>query len=303
MNPIIHPSLSRRRAQRPASLAAAAALTALLTLAGCVSNTPAATDPEQAAAAPDVAATTIATAAPVWPTAPAIAVPPGSVGTWYDLGLHQAPWLAGDGPVPVGGANASTRVAGLQRDADGHWLALVLVQVAPPGDAPCPAPTRQSVLDPNGGRGCLRLVHGADVADWLKKQNSALWHWVDARGLTAAPRAWVAYRVQGGARQLLEVHVLADPALLEPVTRTNADFLEGGRASLLWVQRLALAAREAARGDGGALVVPPFPFAPRAAVAAATTPPASAAPQNAPLVIPTPAPGEQARLPAAAAAH
>ena len=44
-------------------------------------------------------------------SAPPIVPPPTSVGTWVDLGHVLAPWLSGDGPVPVDGVASPTRLA------------------------------------------------------------------------------------------------------------------------------------------------------------------------------------------------
>lgn len=193
--------------------------------------------------------------------APLIAVPPTSVGTWYDLGHVMAPWLGGDAPVPVSGPNAPTRVAGLRRE-DGHWLAIVVAQVAPAGSAPCPAPTSLHVVGSSAdGVGCLRLRRDADFDRWLQQQHSVLYQWLDQRDLTSRPRAWISDRVPSGAGGAIETHALVDPSLIEPTTRTNIDFLEGGQPGLQWARQFAVATRVA----NGALQVPPFPFAPQLA--------------------------------------
>ena len=123
--------------------------------------------------------------------APHIQPPPTSVGTWVELGHVQAPWLAGDAPVPVSGPVAPTRVAGLRRD-DGRWLAIVMVQRATGTAVPCPRPTGVSVA--TEGDGCLRLRRDADFDRWLERQHGVLHQWVESRGWAARPRAWVAYR-------------------------------------------------------------------------------------------------------------
>lgn len=202
---------------------------------------------------------------PLPTSAPQISVPPTSVGTWYDLGHYVAPWLAGDAVVAVSGDLAPTRVAGLRRD-DGRWLAIVLAQTAPAGSAPCPQPTSLHV---DGGAapvdGCLRLRRDSDFDRWLQSQHSVLYHWLEGRGWTARPRAWVSYRVPAGSRGAIETHALVDPALIEPVTRNNVDFLSGGEPGLAWARAFAAATRAAA--DGSLLDVPAFPFAPRVAFA------------------------------------
>lgn len=247
---------------RLALLAAAGTL-----LAGCAMRAP-------APAAEPPAAGAIAAQG----SAPAISVPPTSVGTWYDLGAHQAPWMAGDAPVPVDGANAPTRIAGLQREEDGRWMALVITQMAPVA-APCPAPTTLT-LPTRARDGCLRMRRNADFDGWLKNQSAVLWRWLDARGLTSTPREWIAYRAGN-----LEVHALVDPSLLEPQSRTNEEFLSGGQPGHRWAQQFAAAARAA----GGVLTVPPFPFAPTLAA-----PPAPAA--SKPVVTaPAPTRAEQVR--------
>lgn len=189
---------------------------------------------------------------------PQISVPPTAVGTWYDLGAERLHWLGGEGAVPVSGPNAATRAVGLQREG-GHWLAVVVVQQAPVGSgAACPLHDSMHV-----GQGspsdCLRMRRDADLDRWLQTQHSALWQWVQDRGFDSRPRAWVGHRVSSGG-QLLEVHVLLDPALIEPVTRNNSDFLAGGQPGQQWARDLAAAARAAARG--ASLAVPPFPYAP-----------------------------------------
>ena len=210
---------------------------------------------------------------PMPATAPQISVPPTGVGTWYDLGHYVAPWLAGDAVVPVSGDTAPTRVAGLRRD-DGRWLAIVVAQTAPAGSAPCPQPTSLHVDGAAApGDGCLRLRRDGDFDRWLQSQHSVLYHWLEGRGWSARPRAWVSYRVPAGSRGAIETHALVDPALIEPVTRNNVDFLSGGQPGLTWARQFAAATRAAA--DGTLLDVPPFPFAPRVAFPA---PPAVVAP-------------------------
>ena len=219
--------------------------------------------------------------------APTIAVPPTSVGTWYDLGHLQAPWLAGDAPVPVSGAAAPTRAAGLRRE-DGRWLAIVLAQVAPVAGAPCPQPTSLHLAA--AGDGCLRLRRDADFDRWLERQHSVLQQWVDGRGWGARPRAWVGYRVPAAAGgRALETHVLLDPVLLEPSTRNNDDFLAAGQPGRAWARAFAAASRAAAGGD--VLTLPPFPFAPQLAPPAPPAPPVVVAPPaRATQVTPAPRP-------------
>lgn len=198
-------------------------------------------------------------AAPATLVPPVIAVPPSSVGTWYDLGQQQAPWLSGDAPVASSGATVPTRVAGLRRE-DGHWLAIVIAQVAPAGSAPCPLPTSLTVEDSGGPSGCLRMRRNADFDHWLEQQHMVLFRWLASRGWQSLPRAWTSYRVPAAAGQLLEVTTVVDPSLIEPATRNNTDFLVAGVAGTRWAHDLARAAREAA--GGGTLKVPAFPFAP-----------------------------------------
>ena len=196
--------------------------------------------------------------------APVITVPPTNVGTWYDLGHDLSRWLAGDAPVPVSGAAAPTRAAGLLRE-DGRWLAVVVVQAAPyalavPG---CPAPTNDLVVESGThGGDCLRFRRDADYSNWLASQHSALKNWLDTRAYSSPPRAWVGHRVVAGGK-VTEVHALLDPSLIEPVTRNNADFLVAGQPGLDWARRLAAATRAAS--GSGTLDVPPFPFAPQVA--------------------------------------
>lgn len=224
--------------------------------------------------------------------APRIAPAPTSVGVWQDLGYFLAPWLAGDAPVAVAGPSAPTRVAGLRR-SDGHWLVIVLAQVAPAGGAPCPAPTGLHLSDTDSG-GCLRMRGDADFDHWLEQQHSALYQWLDERGWTSRPRAWVGYRVTTGERTI-ETHALIDPTLLEPATRNNMEFLAGSQPAQHWARRFAAATR--ASGDG-ALAVPPFPFAPRVAP---PPEPASAAEPAAPAASAASAPTRAASAAARAA--
>jgi hypothetical protein len=191
--------------------------------------------------------------------APRIAVPPTSVGTWYELGNFLAPWMAGDAPVSVDGPSAPTRVAGLRRE-DGHWLAIVIVQTAPAGSAACPAPNGLHVAGETAGGGCLRMRGDVDFDGWLQQQHAVLHRWLDGRGWTSRPRAWIGYRVTIGDRDI-ETHALVAPHLLESATRNNVEFLAGGQSARQWAQRLAAATRAA---GGGMLSVPPFPFAPQA---------------------------------------
>ncbi|WP_028604731.1 hypothetical protein [Ottowia thiooxydans] len=217
-------------------------------------------------------------------SAPLISVPSTSVGTWYDLGNELSPWMGGEGPVPIAGANAPTRAVGLQR-GDGSWVAVVVVQSAPASAAPaCPQTDSLHV----GGRGpsdCLRLRRDADLEGWLKVQHSVLWEWLEDRGLATRPRSWVGHRFEVGGR-MLEVHALFNPSLIEPVTRNNSDFLAGGHPGTQWAQALANSTRAAA--GGATLVVPPFPYAvrmapppppPKSAVTTTITPPPTRATQ------------------------
>jgi hypothetical protein len=204
--------------------------------------------------------------------APAIAVRPTSVGTWFNLGEHAAPWLGGDAPVPASGASVPTRVAGLQRE-DGHWLALVVLQQASGSTAPCPLSTSLHVAN-SGTSGCLRLRRNADFDRWLAQEHPMLDRWVEQNGWSARPRAWVSERI-ASAGGVLEAHALIDPALIEPTTRNSVDFLAGGRAGLAWAREFALAT--AAASGGRTLNVPPFPFAPP--VAPPPEPATEAAPQ------------------------
>ena len=230
--------------------AAAGALGLAALLAGCATPLGGGAAPAAAAVAPTTAA------------APLIMAPPTSVGTWYDLGYFQAPWMGGDAPVPVTGPNAPTRVAGLRRE-DGHWLAIVLAQTAPSGSAPCPLPTSLHVADIGSATpGCLRLRRDADFDRWLQQQHSVLYQWLDQRDLTSRPRAWVSDRVPAAAGGAIEAHALIDPSLIEPTTRNNTDFLDGGQPGLQWARQFAAATRAAGNGT---LQVPPFPFAPQVA--------------------------------------
>jgi hypothetical protein len=211
-------------------------------------------------------------AAPGAGAAPLIATPPASVGVWYELGHFLAPWMAGDAPVPVAGPSAPTRVMGLRRDdasGNSHWLAIVIVQVAP-GNAPCPAPTGLGVADAGlGDGGCLRMRGNADFDHWLEQQHAVLYQWLDGRGWTSLPRAWVGYRANAGG-SAIEAHALIDPALLEPATRNNVDFLAGGQPARQWAWQFAAATRAAS--GGGTLNVPPLPFAPQLATPPEPTP-------------------------------
>jgi|GEM_PF-1665309 len=246
-----------------ASLAATALAAAL---SGCAS------DPGAAPAAAGAAA-------------PLIATPNASFGNWRDLGLFLAPWMAGDAPVPAAGPTTPTRVAGLQRE-DGRWLAIIVVQTAPPGSAPCPASTGLHVTQ-GSADGCLRMRRDADFDRWLEQQHSVLYRWLDERGFGARPRAWISYRAPAGG---VEAHALLDPTLIEPTTRNNSDFLAGGQPGLDWARRFAAATTAA---SGGTLAVPAFPFAARIAAADEAQPAASApaAPRT----------GPQAQRPAAPA--
>lgn len=254
----------------------AAALTAAL-LAGCAAPSPSA--PATTAAAAPLASA---------PVAPTIAVPPSSTARWIDLGEQTAPWLAGDGPVPpTGGASVPTRAVGLQR-ADGQWLAIVVAQRAPiAGAAACPPANRLEVVDGNGD-GCLRLRRNADFDGWMAAQHPTLAHWIDQQGWQAQPRAWVSDRVNGAGGTLQTV-ALINPALIEPVTRTNGDFLAASEPGRVWARQFAAATRAAA--DGGTLRVPPFPFA---AIATPTPPPAAP-------VVTAPRPGQAEQVPPARA--
>lgn len=234
-----------------------------LALAGC--NTTSGVAPAPAEASPATA-----TAAPA-ASAPTIAVRPTSVGTWFNLGEHAAPWLGGDAPVPASNASVPTRVAGLQRE-DGHWLAVVVIQQASGSSAPCPLPTSLHVAD-SGTGGCLRLRRNADFDRWLEQEHPVLDRWIEQNGWSARPRAWVSERIDS-AGGVLETHALIDPALIEPTTRNSTDFLAGGRAGLAWAREFALAT---AAASGGTLNVPAFPFAPQ--VAPLPEPASAAAPQ------------------------
>ena len=95
-------------------------------------------------------------------------------------------------------------------------------------------------------KNCLRMRRDALFDHYLERQNPALWAWLGQRGLTPPPAAWVAARVPDG-QQLLEVHALLEPSLLEAVTRSNDDFLNAGHAGVEWSRQLARAAQVQAR--------------------------------------------------------
>ena len=236
--------------------------------------------------ATDASAPSGATYAGASAQAPLISVPPTNIGTWQELGYFQAPWLAGDAPVPVDGATALTRVSGLRRD-DGQWLAVVVVQKAPGAHAPCPAINDLHVAElDRRGNGCLRMRADADFDGWLNQQHSVLYQWLDGRGWTSRPRAWASMRVPDAAGGTLESHVLVNTNLLEPTTRNNIDFLTGGQPAVDWAMRFASATRAA---NNGVLNVPPFPFAPRVAPPPEPAAPASsAAVQVKPVTAPRP---------------
>jgi hypothetical protein len=241
---------------------AAVLLMSLAGLSGCAATA--------ADASSDASGATPAVA-PVNP-APRIAVPPASIGTWYDLGAYQAPWLAGDGPVPLAGPNVPTRVVGWQREADpqdknkdkasqDEWLAIVIVQVAPGTSAPCSA--QATSLDiPNAGPGCLRLRRNADFDHWLHAAQPALYRWIDDHGWTSLPRAWASYRLPSAPGGAIEVHALFAPSLIEPTTRNATDFITSGLPGQQWAHQLAAAVRALGGAANPTLVVPPFPFVP-----------------------------------------
>lgn len=235
------------------------ALAAALALGACA-NAPLASAPT---ANPAVAA------APQEPvSAPPIEVPPSAIGRWYDLGAYDAPWLAGEGPAPASGASVPTRVAGLQR-ADGQWLALVLVQRVAGGGSTCPAAGRQDVAD---AAGCLRMRRDADFDRWLQQQNPVLQRWIEQHDWSSRPRTWISDRASTSA-DALEAVALVEPALLEPTTRNNNDFLTAGQNGLRWARQFASATQATAGGQP--LRVPPFPYsAPLAAPAPLATTPA-----------------------------
>ncbi|MDR0457489.1 MAG: hypothetical protein LBH10_00445 [Burkholderiaceae bacterium] len=198
--------------------------------------------------------------------APLIAVPPASVGQWYNLGAYWAPWLAGDGPVPMSGPNAPTRVAGWLRPANpkdktsqNEWLAIVIVQLAPGTKAPCAI--QATSLDV-AGSGCLRLRRNADFDQWLQAAQPVLYRWVDKHGWSSLPRAWAAYRVPSASGGAVEVHVLFTPSLIEPATRNASDFLTSGLPGQQWARQLAAAVNALNGAAGNVFTVPPFPFAP-----------------------------------------
>ncbi len=262
-----------RRGARPALALGAVALAAVL--AGCAAP----------ASTPRGEGLTTAAGTAQGTQAPLITVPQASLGTWVDLGHVSAPWLAGDSPVPVTGPNAPTRIAGWRRE-DGRWLAIVIVQTAPASGAQCPLAMHQEVVPGSDGH-CLRMRRDADFDGWLARQNSVLYQWLDSRGWTSRPRAWVAYRVPNEGGPALEAHALFDTALIEPVTRNPNDFLAAGAPGTQWARQFAAAARAA--GASGRLAVPQFPLGPRVGQAPAPAPVVTApAPARATQVTPPP---------------
>ncbi|MDR0479788.1 MAG: hypothetical protein LBH31_08345 [Burkholderiaceae bacterium] len=255
--------MQQQRASTVLASAIALSIVSAMALSGCAA-------PKLASVAPVAG---VAAAKPA-NTAPWIAVPPTNVGAWYDLGAYQAPWLAGDGPVPVAGPNAPTRVVGWLREADpandalqtskgsaDDWLAIVIVQVAPGATAPCS--TQATSLDVEAaGPGCLRLRRDADFDRWLQAAEPTLYRWVDAHGWTSEPRAWAAYRLPSAGSGAVEVHALIDPSLIEPTIRNTTDFITSGGPGQQWARQLAAAVRATNGAAGSTLTVPPFPFAP-----------------------------------------
>ncbi|MCK9515539.1 MAG: hypothetical protein WCZ18_04930 [Ottowia sp.] len=232
-------------------VAIAGPVLAAATIAGCAA--PADTQADGDAGA---AAQTRAEASAAAPSVPHIMVSPSSVGTWYDLGEHLAPWLSGDVPVAAAVDTVPTRVAGLRR-SDGRWLAVVLLQENHGAGAICP-PVNSLHVASDRAEDCIRLRRDADHDRWLQQQHPVLYSWVQRHGWAAQPRAWISSRVPGQWRAL-EANVLVDPALIEATTRSNTDFLEAGRPGFAWARQFAAATQAAAAGS--ALRVPPFPFA------------------------------------------
>lgn len=187
---------------------------------------------------------------------PVILVPATSMGRWYDLGVELAPWLGGFGPVPSSSGQAPTRVVGLQND-DGRWLAVVVVQPARDGQVTCPDANGLRIDGGEHADRCLQLRRDADFDHWLEQQHPVLFQWLADHDWSSRPRAWVGYRSSGGPSGL-EVNVLLDPWLLEPVTRNTVDFLAAGEPGRLWAQDLA---RGVEAGRAAAIKLPPFPFA------------------------------------------
>lgn len=197
------------------------------------------------------------------PAAPAILAPPSSVGQWYELQESLAPWLAGDAAVPANippDAQVPTRVAVLQSPQSQQWLAVVIAQRGK-GPARCQVLNSLKVnsyttrrKDPD----CLRMRRDADFDHWMRKQQSVLFDWLHDSGLDMKPRSWVAQRIVFDDQEVLEVHVLLSPALIEPVTRSNNAFLAAGEPGDLWALDFGRAVRRATTTR--VVELPAFPF-------------------------------------------
>ena len=114
----------------------------------------------------------------------------------------------------------------------------------------------------------------ADFDRWLQQQNPVLQRWIEQHDWNSRPRTWISDRASGSA-DALEAVALVEPALLEPATRNNNDFLAAGRNGLTWARQFASATQATAGGQP--LRVPPFPY----------SAPLAAPPAAAPTTIPT----------------
>ena len=134
----------------------------------------------------------------------------------------------------VGAPRAGRLVDGLARMPAAQGQRLVQA-----GERPCP-----SVREPRHLRRARhqRMRRDADFDRWLQQQNPVLQRWVEQHDWSSRPRTWISDRASGSA-DALEAVALVEPALLEPTTRNNNDFLTAGQNGLMQAKTFARSAK------------------------------------------------------------
>jgi hypothetical protein len=108
---------------------------------------------------------------------------------------------------------------------------------------------------------CLRIKRRAEGSGWLAKREPNVDAWLKAHHIPLPYNAtWVSHQFGNKAGLYVATYVLADARLLEPKTRSSAEFLRAGQPAVKWSRDLAHAVRVSTSMLDGRLDVPPFPL-------------------------------------------
>jgi hypothetical protein len=175
--------------------------------------------------------------------------------------------------VPSGGAEApAQRQVMALPNPQGGWLATVVLTATrahtwqapdqPPRCVPAPAEQVESLVSTGPTRiDCLRARLYASQQGWMQKHHAdadAVFQSLQA--LPPAPYAWASHTYTTDSGIYIRLDMVMDQRLVEPKTRSNAEFLEAGRPFEAWTRQLARAVRTSSGMWDGRLALPPFPL-------------------------------------------